>query len=1298
MIRMKKAEIIRRVLLLCLIGCIQCTEHDKEFWSTANTYDERSIMYFEKLAENTNRNKEVKVLDIAQYSTEFMEKLQNLKPNVYAPHQNIFVTLNAESRDTVEIGHKRLEKLIRAMLKIRTKTFHFYNLGLNKDPQDELKYLQEVLYTNIKSILLDEKNEKRLSDLYAARNEYNSRLESIKKELKEKIQNRKKETLPVQRSSEGVSSKKTQPEKYKYKKMDQIGLHSKKHPIFAKTLEEARELILKEHQEKEKVKKMKERAQATLNERLIKYCIKQELKTIQTNPQETPSILFWMPHRQTERIIQNKSKHMSKKEEYRYLMQTIREILMECIFNESHTFDCVQVSNSTPINMNIRNKLIELLGWVGVKKIKEKSPCNEILKHAKLDPPMQNQMYMREFSYSLKNMYKWKSAILQIEDAMLRLFTTNSGTTSNLVKIQDNLLGEMVISYKKLSSSITKMADIINSSKWKSYRTYTMINMVEKAKQLEAEINYKLLKWIDFFMFMIEKNIISECRNSKYIQRILLTLLEMHINLCNTNEVSMQPSDEDIDVKSEELSEIHEFESELKKRIDDLNIEFQVKYPKFNASLLTCDEDEISKNATEYSGDIIFNKISPTVKEVLTKLPTQKSEIPKIADYMNMHRVEYERNFLRTEFVFWECSASAIHLICNILDEYFTSVQYIRLTNCDITNNIQRMISIPIMKKVKRLSIITGMKMKYAYDAIKNALPELEMLQIEKDPQGTNNLNSPLPAEDKSNILKCLQKSMVEYRNIYSDAETYWDINNSKDIAPDLTQNILEESGTLLPILSSEIYTVIMKLWKQYPNKFTKKDVINLFGLLARSVNNRHSMYHKHIMKQDQVFYKIDRIRSYLSNLDEVCKRMKKDNYTKVKTIDIEDIKKFSSDILNYIKSDIKYHIIKYDDLESISENPEINITDDIDCAGHLQIHMDALPENYEKTETKNLYSSLKNIQKWLEILKQKRQNVYKLNKYATTIYYKIENAYNGVASYIVNYKRNHPGILSNDSTNNSNLTEHNEITLLLKCHKQRIKEFKRELNSMLTDWQMVEYIAMYTKDPETQNQQTTYEKTSKQKEELPSKHNEKNKDLEVHASGISSTNEPTTDNKNDLLDKNSPAFGIDNFLLEFMFPSENDLCTEFLYSLHHTLMDLVPTHCRNFTVALGIKEVRDKENYKVYLQKLTEFYEAKSKENTIEYLKYVKIIVQAINLEVSYEVVMEDLSKLTRVPYTMLDIPKFYFTGLSNVVDQSSIIPRMVISNSTLRRYLFIRQANGRRARNLQELHRKPHFKTDVH
>ncbi|EIJ93203.1 uncharacterized protein NEPG_02159 [Nematocida parisii ERTm1] len=189
---MKKAEIIRIVLLLCLIGCIQCTEQDKEFWSTANTYDEKSIMYFEKLAENTNGNKEVKVLDIAQYSTEFMKKLQNLKPNAYTPHQNIFVTSNAQSRDTVEIGHKRLEKLIRAMLKIRTKTFHFYNLSLNKDPQDEIKYSQEVLYTSLKSLILDEKNEMRLSDLYAARKEYNSRLESIKKELKKKIENKKK--------------------------------------------------------------------------------------------------------------------------------------------------------------------------------------------------------------------------------------------------------------------------------------------------------------------------------------------------------------------------------------------------------------------------------------------------------------------------------------------------------------------------------------------------------------------------------------------------------------------------------------------------------------------------------------------------------------------------------------------------------------------------------------------------------------------------------------------------------------------------------------------------------------------------------------------------------------------------------------------------------------------------------------------------------------------------------------------------------------------------------------------------
>ncbi|KAI5130525.1 hypothetical protein NEPAR03_2113 [Nematocida parisii] len=1285
MIRMKKAEIIRIVLLLCLIGCIQCTEQDKEFWSTANTYDEKSIMYFEKLAENTNGNKEVKVLDIAQYSTEFMKKLQNLKPNAYTPHQNIFVTSNAQSRDTVEIGHKRLEKLIRAMLKIRTKTFHFYNLSLNKDPQDEIKYSQEVLYTSLKSLILDEKNEMRLSDLYAARKEYNSRLESIKKELKKKIENKKKETLPAQGSSERVSSKKTQSEKYKYKKMDQIELHPKKHPIFAKTLEEARELILKEQQEKEKVKKMEERAQATLNERLIKYSIKQELKTIQKKTQETPNILFWMPCGQNKSAIQNNSLHLLKKEKFAHLMQKTKDALMDCIFKETHTFNCVQASNYTPISMNTRNELIRLLQRFGVKLMKANSPGNGILKHAEFDLPTQNQMYMCEFSRSLKNIYEWEDAILEINSAVMKLPITNSGDTYSLIEIEDILLNDMIISYKKIRSNISKMADIINSSKWKSYRTYTMISMVEKAKQLEAEINYKLFKWIDFFMFMIEKNIISECANSKSIRNILLKLLEMHNNQRNTSEVSMQPiqpSDEDFDVKSEELSEMHEFECELKKRTDDLNVEFQVKYPNFNASLLTCDENSIPKNVTVNLNDV-FKKIFPTV-EVLAKLPTSRSQVPEIAAYMKIHRIEYERNFLQTEFVFWECSASAIHLICNILDEYFTSVQYIRLTNCDITNDVQRMISIPIMRKVRRLSIITGMEMKEEYDTIKDALPALEMLQIEKDPQG---INSALPAEYKQDTLaiweakkqieRCLDKSKADYTNIYENRGVYWDINNSNNITPDLSQNRFEESGGLLPILSSEIYMVVMKLFKEYPNMLSKTDFISLFGLIARLANNRHNIYYENIMKKDQAFYKIDTIRNYLCDLEKLCKKIEKDNYTIIETIDIEAIKKLKSDVLNYIKSDIKYHIIKYSDLDSISENSEINITDGIDCAGHLQIHMDALPENYEKSENKNLYSSLENIQKWLEILKQKRQNVFKLNKYATMMYYKVKKMHIGIKSYITKHKNSHLGVSLNGSTDKRNIIGHNQMHFLLKCHIPRLKEFNRELSSMLTDWQMIEYMEMYTKDVETKNQQKTYEKTPKQKELSP-KHNSKSNDLEGHASGVSSTSGQTTDNKNDLLEKNSSAIRIDNFLLEFMFPSENDLCTEFLYSLHHTLMSLVPTHCRNFTVALGIREVCDKENYKVYLQKLTEFYEAKSKKGIIDYLKYVKIIVQAINLEVSYEVVMEDLSKLTRVPYTMLDIPKFYFTGLSNVVDQSSIIPRMVISNSTLRRYLYGRLMAG--------------------
>ncbi|KAI5133834.1 hypothetical protein NEAUS06_0771 [Nematocida ausubeli] len=1276
-IKTKREKQIIKIVILWIVCCGRADSSPfAEFWRNANDYSSKTIHDFEELAKNTNGNSNAYVLDVNMW--DHVEKYLDC-PNenpAYRIHPNIFITVSMEDDKEVNVGPLQLEKVIRKIMVQRAKAVHFYKLTLGADKEGVRSYAYDTLYKKITKSLNDEAKEeeeaiRKWRNLMMVRELYADRLNAKTEQFKSllacdykcrsdrevsKVDKKYNDSYATKAWSIVIQNKKLLP---------------KTNQIFSKSAKEARNILRIEHIAKEKEKRQKRREETPLLKRLFIYTCKKRLENKDSNaeqPAESENNIYWTPVPVNNRSmlveVENENEKISKVGNLeRPEGDILSRVFMKSVVHEK-TLDNIGPHEEPLLIRNVSDG--ETMGNDMNMLYNAKKSC---LRHVCID------IVDRAYGQMLEN----NSCMSKIVEKMREL-----DADSRVVKLILRTFYQDINDFDRVSKDIrviiAALNPILTSERMAGFKKCKLFKLIEDLIVLEVKHNQYMVQILERVKYV--SSIQSEKLENEIIQifePLYAVVKKIHARRISSYSDAEQktsvskldiqglPIEQEASLPKNDITRITLF----MKIVAELKNDFMSMYPEFHIDYITKKKYPM-KPKRKKDLPIMFD-------DSFSQILRQKDisgQIPRPIAHMGIKMPEYESVYLHTDFVFWNCSAEAIRLICSVLQEYYTTVNCISLKYCKVGLDGKELSTLDILHRTKKLFIISD-EIVNNMSSITNTFLNLEVVGVKdgvvsqeklpgpwmpghlyvRDIKTYKNISSAkeIIIEEKSENVhisstdEVLEESfsgmpdgLVQEGNINPDmyTEIHFNISEIDSINEETTSlqetAPLQETADYEELPNSVIKSVLSTIQEEYPEKFghnRRKAVYseilsNIANLKKADDSRRNTIKNK---RKNIEKYALDNLDSKqaLKYLNDLLKLLVEivtewgDEFicSDSKIMDMYKLRMQALSLICSKKSTMKYMILDYDMFrESLKK---INICRIGKNYTKMQVDMGPAIKNQtdecSKKEEKCMDDLMNILNSWIHIHKLKAE-------------VKVE-VYNLIKGGIEKLQR----IKKRADLKKKKITPSSE-----KDDVYPTSSVQKE--AVFIDFQ-VEFIDYHLK---VLNIVHDYYSNDRIISQLKSR---KRDNSSIKARGLT---------------------------IEFLFPREKDITQDFLLQLHNMLASTVKENLDELHLIITVNEVEDPENYKEYLKEIATFFENNNQCREKEYFPNIYMFINAVDIDLCYQVMQGSRMEIKNESMSIIENVAHSFSKIRKLKDQSWAVPRVIIRNSTLRKYLYGRLIAG--------------------
>ncbi|KAI5160057.1 hypothetical protein NEAUS03_0833 [Nematocida ausubeli] len=1277
-IKTKREKQIIKIVILWIMCCGRTDSTPfAKFWRKASGYSSEVILNFEKLAKNTNGNSKAYVLDVNMW--DHVEKYLDCPSEnpKYKINPNIFITVSTEGDKDMHVGPLQLEKVIRKIMVQRAKTVHFYELTLGADQEGVRSYAYDTLYKTITKSLKDEVKKEAAEirewiNLIMVREIYAMKLNAKTEQFKSLLACDYK-----CRSDKEVSKVDN-----KYNDSDarmawgiviqNKSLFLKTNQIFSKSVDESKKILQIEHIAKEKEKRQKRREETPLHKRLFRYICKKRLQNNDSNaeqPAESENNIYWTPVPVNNRSMATEVEKEMKNEQISKVGDLERpegdilsRVFMKSVVHEK-TLDNIGPHEEPLLTRNVSDG--ETMGNDMNILYNAKEGC---LRHICID------IVDRVHGQMVEN----NSCISKIVEEFEKM-DRDSIVFWLIFPIFNQEFDGFYENLKDIHNIIAALNRILSSEHMADFKKCKLFKLIEDLIVLEVKNNQYMVQILESIKYVSSRKSEKLKNKTAQIFKPLYDVVEkIHARRISSYSGAEQktsvsepdtqglPIDQEASLPKKDISDISLF----KEMVKELKNEFMNRYQEFTIDQITKKEDPVKPERKKYSPIIFDDSFSQILKQKAIS-----GQVPRPIAHMGIQLPEYESVYLHTDFVFWNCSAEATRLICSVLQEYYTTVNCISLKCCKVGLDGKELSTLNILHKTKKLFIITDKTVKNI-GSITDTFLNLEVFGI-KDGESHENLPGKwMPC------YPCIEGIKI-YKNI-SSAKAIIPKEESEDADVSSTDEVVEENftgmpnglmqeGNINPDKYTEIHFNILEVdffneetisLQETPPLQETADYEELPNSVIESVLST-------IQKEYPVQFDHDRSKVvYDEILSNIAKLKKADDSTR-NTIKEKrkNIDKYGLDIL-----DSKQALEYLQDLSKISVEIVNEWGDEFICSDSKIVEMYKL-----RIQALSLICSKKSTMKHLILdyrtFKEslKKINICKVGKNYTKMQVEMGPAIKNQTDECSKKEEKCMGNLM--KILDSWIHMHKTKAELKVQGYNLIKDRMEELHSIKN------YINIKKEQIERRIAEGNAYSTSSVPKEVVFL------DFQVefvdyHLKVLNVVHDYYT---NDGMISKLMSRKPDNnsikaweLTIEFFFPTEKDITKDFLLQLHNMLASTVKENLYMLHLIITLNEIVDRKNYKEYLKEIATFFENNNQCREKEYFLNIKMVINAIDIDLCYKIRQSCRMEIKNESLSIIENVANSFSRIRNLKDQSWAVPRVIIRNSTLRKYLYGRLIAG--------------------